>query len=49
MDTCICGEAFNDWMTHYCTNGKTKEFNREVLEAFIIRKDEEALKLLGKE
>jgi len=50
MDTCICGELFNDWMTHYCTNGKTKEFsNREALEAFIIHKDEEALKLLGKE
>ena len=50
MDTCVCGEVFTDWMAHYCSTGEVKELSdKYALEAFIIHKDVEALKLLGKE
>ena len=50
MDTCICGNAISgDWMTHYCSTGEVKELSdKYALEAFIIHKEAEALKLLGK-
>lgn len=52
MYTCEdCGYTVtSDWMTHYCKGGETKTLgDKKALEAFIIHKDEEALKLLGKE
>ena len=46
----FCGNTIIDtWMKHYCTGGETKELSdKYALEAFIIHKDVEALKLLGK-
>ena len=50
MAICTCGRFFSDWMTHYCKDGETKELSdKYALEWFILNKDAEALKLLGKE